>query len=135
LFQKKNKYIWDEDFKEGKVVESLDENTELYEYTIKLMPPHPSRDFSELRHTCNKLNDSNTIILTSTSVNQLKNEKQVGHIRANTILSKYIIEKLISTEAATTFKITHFIQLDYKYGAFFFTPLLFLFFIINEISD
>ncbi len=95
------------------------------------MPPHPSRDFAELRHTCNKQNDLNTTILTSTSVNQFNYVKQVGHIRANTILSKYIIEKLISTEAATTFKITHFIQLDYKYPNKYSSLFFFYYIIIN----
>ena len=41
--------LWDDDFKEGKVIEKLDKNTELYKYVISLMPPHPSRDFTEIR--------------------------------------------------------------------------------------
>lgn len=35
-------------------------------------------------------------------------------IRSNMMISKYIIEKLIATDTITTFKITHFIKLDYK---------------------
>ena len=57
--------------------------------------------------------ENKTVILTSTSV-QTKVNKLVGDIRSNMLLSKYVIEKLISTDTTTTFKITHFIKLDYK---------------------
>jgi hypothetical protein len=42
--------------------------------------------------------------------------KLVGDIRANTFISKYVVEQLIATDAAATFKITHYIKLDYKYA-------------------
>jgi len=40
---------WDDDFIEGKITEVLDENTELYNYSISFMPPQPPRNFYELR--------------------------------------------------------------------------------------
>jgi hypothetical protein len=46
---KSERFLWDDDFKEGRVVEQYDENTELYRYVISFLPPHPSRDFFELR--------------------------------------------------------------------------------------
>jgi len=48
-YYKINRHIWDDDFKDGKVVEILDENTDLYRYVITCMPPHASRDFFEIR--------------------------------------------------------------------------------------
>jgi hypothetical protein len=58
-------------------------------------------------------------ILTSTSI-QTKNSKaemmgdMMGDISANTLLSKYVIEKLIANDTATTFKITHYVKIDYR---------------------
>jgi hypothetical protein len=42
--------LWDDDFKEGKLIEKLDGNTDIYKYVISLMPPHPSRDITEIRY-------------------------------------------------------------------------------------
>lgn len=41
--------MWDDDFKEGKVIEALDEKTDLYKSIISFMPPHPTREFVEIR--------------------------------------------------------------------------------------
>ena len=61
----------------------------------------------------NKL-ENETVILTSTSVQQQTGNKLIGDIRANMLVSKYVIEKLIATDTTTTFKITHYVKLDYK---------------------
>lgn len=42
--------MWDDDYKDGKTVENLDDNTDLFKYTISFMPPHPSREFYEIRY-------------------------------------------------------------------------------------
>lgn len=47
---KKERYLWDDDFKDGRIVEQLDEHTEIYRYVMSFLPPHPSRDFFELRY-------------------------------------------------------------------------------------
>ena len=78
------------------------------------MPPHPSRDFFEIRHESFQQYDNPSVVLTSTSVQQKPGNKLVGDIRANMLISKYLIEKLIATDTTTTFKITHYIKLDYK---------------------
>jgi hypothetical protein len=120
---KNERYLWDDDFKEGKVVECLDDSTDLYRYVVAFLPPHPSRDFFELRHTAiETTGQQNTIgssgvecgIFTSTSVKKQFGNKLIGDIRANMFISKYVVEKLIATDTTTTFKITHYVKLDYK---------------------
>ena len=46
---KSERFLWDDDFKEGRVVEQLDDQNDLYRYVISFLPPHPSRDYFELR--------------------------------------------------------------------------------------
>ena len=46
---KYERQLWDDDFKEGRVVETLDDQTDLHRYVVNFMPPHPSRDFFEIR--------------------------------------------------------------------------------------
>ena len=61
--------------------------------------------------------DNNVAILTSTSVKeaaQAESKHTNGTVTANMLVSKYVIEKLIATDTTTTFKITHYIKLDYK---------------------
>ncbi|KAK2112693.1 StAR- lipid transfer protein 13 [Saguinus oedipus] len=45
----RERHLWDEDFVQWKVVESLDRQTEIYQYVLNSMAPHPSRDFVVLR--------------------------------------------------------------------------------------
>lgn len=43
---------WDEDLSESRVVETLDERTEVYQYVRSTMAPHPTRDHLVLRYRC-----------------------------------------------------------------------------------
>lgn len=45
----RERHLWDEDFLQWKVVESLDKQTEVYQYVLNSMAPHPVRDFVVLR--------------------------------------------------------------------------------------
>lgn len=45
----RERHLWDEDFLQWKVVETLDKQTEVYQYVLNSMAPHPSRDFVVLR--------------------------------------------------------------------------------------
>ncbi|XP_060611973.2 stAR-related lipid transfer protein 8 isoform X3 [Anolis sagrei] len=45
----RERHLWDEDLLQGKVVEALDKNTEVYHYVTDSMAPHPRRDFVVLR--------------------------------------------------------------------------------------
>lgn len=46
---KNERHLWDDDFIDGRIVEVLDENTELYDFSISFMAPHPQRIIHEIR--------------------------------------------------------------------------------------
>ncbi|XP_045149983.1 stAR-related lipid transfer protein 13 isoform X1 [Echinops telfairi] len=41
----RERHLWDEDFVQWKVLEALDKHTEVYQYLLNAMDPHPARDF------------------------------------------------------------------------------------------
>lgn len=45
----RERHLWDEDFLQWKVIETLDKQTEIYQYVLNSMAPHPARDFLVLR--------------------------------------------------------------------------------------
>lgn len=45
----RERHLWDEDLLQGKVIEALDKDTEVYHYVTDSMAPHPRRDFVVLR--------------------------------------------------------------------------------------
>lgn len=45
----RERHLWDVDLLQWKVSETLDKQTEVFQYVLNRMPPHPSRDFVVLR--------------------------------------------------------------------------------------
>ena len=45
----RERHLWDVDLLQWKVCEALDKQTEIFQYVLNRMPPHPSRDFVVLR--------------------------------------------------------------------------------------
>lgn len=45
----RERHLWDVDLLQWKVSETLDKHTEVFQYVLNRMPPHPSRDFVVLR--------------------------------------------------------------------------------------
>lgn len=45
----KEQHLWDEDLLDAKVIETLDSQTDVYQYVQNSMAPHPARDFIVLR--------------------------------------------------------------------------------------
>lgn len=45
----RERHLWDVDLLQWKVCETLDKQTEVFQYALSYMPPHPSRDFLVLR--------------------------------------------------------------------------------------
>lgn len=45
----RERHLWDVDLLQWKVCETLDKQTEVFQYALSCMPPHPSRDFLVLR--------------------------------------------------------------------------------------
>lgn len=45
----RERHLWDDDILKWRIVEKLDSHTEVFQYVLNSMVPHPTRDFSELR--------------------------------------------------------------------------------------
>ena len=45
----RERHLWDEDLLHSRVIESLENNTEVFHYITDSMAPHPRRDFVVLR--------------------------------------------------------------------------------------
>ncbi|XP_061129926.1 rho GTPase-activating protein 7 isoform X1 [Syngnathus typhle] len=96
---------WDEDLYESRVVESLDEKTEVYQYVRNTMAPHPMRDHLVLRTWITDL-PKGACALVSTSVDH--SAAPVVGVRANVFLSRYFIEPC----GANKSRLTHISRID-----------------------
>ena len=47
----RERHLWDDDMIKWRVVQRLDNETEVFQYVVNVMVPHPARDFCELRST------------------------------------------------------------------------------------
>jgi len=45
----RERHLWDDDIIKWRVVQRLDDETEVFQYVVNVMVPHPTRDFCELR--------------------------------------------------------------------------------------
>ena len=45
----RERHLWDDDLIKWRVVQRLDADTEVFQYVVNMMVPHPTRDFCELR--------------------------------------------------------------------------------------
>ncbi|XP_073806049.1 rho GTPase-activating protein 7 isoform X1 [Danio rerio] len=80
---------WDEDLLESRIVETLDHNTEVYQYVRNSMPPHPPRDHVVLRSWMTDLPKG---VCTLVSVSVDHESAAVLGVRANVLTSRYYIE-------------------------------------------
>ncbi|XP_074486122.1 rho GTPase-activating protein 7 isoform X2 [Sebastes fasciatus] len=90
---------WDEDLLESRVVETLDERTEVYQYVRNTMAPHPTRDHLVLRTWATDL-PKGACALVCTSVDH-EGAPVVG-VRANVLTSRYFIEPCGSNKSRLT---------------------------------
>ncbi|TKS68181.1 Rho GTPase-activating protein 7 [Collichthys lucidus] len=96
---------WDEDLLESRIVESLDERTEVYQYVRNTMAPHPTRDHLVLRTWATDL-PKGACALVCTSVDH-EGVPVVG-VRANVLTSRYYIEPCGSSKS----RLTHISRID-----------------------
>ncbi|KAM4584588.1 rho GTPase-activating protein 7 isoform 2-T2 [Odontesthes bonariensis] len=96
---------WDEDLLESRVVETLDERTEVYQYVRNTMAPHPTRDHLVLRTWITDL-PKGACALVCTSVDH-EGVPVVG-VRANVLTSRYFIEPC----GAHKSRLTHVSRID-----------------------
>ncbi|XP_021141851.2 stAR-related lipid transfer protein 13 isoform X1 [Columba livia] len=104
----RERHLWDEDFLKWKVVESLDKQTEVYQYVLNSMAPHPVRDFVVLRTWRTDL-PKGMCILVAVSVEH-EEAPLMGAVRAIVMDSQYLIEPCGSGKA----RLTHICRIDLK---------------------
>lgn len=46
----RERHLWDDDFLQGKIIKTVDNQTEVYQFVINSMAPHPSKDFVVFRY-------------------------------------------------------------------------------------
>ncbi|XP_068936751.1 stAR-related lipid transfer protein 13 isoform X1 [Petaurus breviceps papuanus] len=104
----RERHLWDEDFVQWKIVETLDKQTEVYQYVLNSMAPHPSRDFVVLRTWKTDL-PKGMCTLVSISVEH-EEAHLMGGVRAFVMDSQYLIEPCGSGKS----RLTHICRIDLK---------------------
>ncbi|KAE8629645.1 hypothetical protein XENTR_v10000554 [Xenopus tropicalis] len=96
----REQHLWDEDLLDSKVIESLDDQTDIYQYVQNYMAPHPARDFVVLRTWRTNL-AKGACVLSCTSVDHDR-APQLG-VRVNVLMSRYLIEPGSSGKSKLTY--------------------------------
>ena len=91
-----------------RVIEKLDAQTEVFQYMLNSMAPHPSRDFCELRSWRTQL-PKGACVLVSTSVEH-HDGSLLGCVRAVILASRYLIEPC----GAGKSRLTHICRIDVR---------------------
>ncbi|KAL2096598.1 hypothetical protein ACEWY4_008746 [Coilia grayii] len=104
----RERHLWDVDLLQWKIRETLDKQTEVYQYALNRMPPHPSRDFVVLRSWRTDL-PKGTCSLVSVSVEH-EDCPMLGGVRAVVLESNYLLEPCGSGKS----RLTHICRVDLK---------------------
>ncbi|XP_056139759.1 stAR-related lipid transfer protein 13 isoform X2 [Lampris incognitus] len=104
----RERHLWDVDLLQWKVRETLDKQTEVFQYILNRMPPHPSRDFVVLRSWRTDL-PKDACSLVSVSIEH-ENCPPVGGVRAIVLESNYLLEPCGSGKS----RLTHICRVDLK---------------------
>uniref|UniRef100_A0A8D0L558 Rho GTPase-activating protein 7-like n=1 Tax=Sphenodon punctatus TaxID=8508 RepID=A0A8D0L558_SPHPU len=98
-------HLWDPCLQRAKILETLDDETEIYHYTTESMPPLPPREFVVLR-TWRTDPQSGTCVLAATSVDT--EGAVLCGILAQVLLWQYLIEAV----GAQKSRVTHVCRID-----------------------
>nr|XP_033803965.1 stAR-related lipid transfer protein 13 isoform X3 [Geotrypetes seraphini] len=104
----RERHLWDDDFLQWKVIESLDKQTEIYQYVLNSMAPHPTRDFVILRTWRMDL-PKGVCTLVALSIEH-EDTPVLGGVRAAVLDSQYLIEPCGSGKS----RLTHICRIDLK---------------------
>ncbi|XP_037325240.2 stAR-related lipid transfer protein 13 isoform X2 [Pungitius pungitius] len=104
----RERHLWDVDLLQWKVCETLDKQTEVFQYVLNRMPPHPSRDFVVLRSWRTDL-PKGACSLVSVSIEH-EDCPPVGGVRAIVLESNYLLEPCGSGKS----RLTHICRVDMK---------------------
>ncbi|KAM8954401.1 stAR-related lipid transfer protein 8 [Pelodytes ibericus] len=86
----RERHLWDDDLLQGKVVETLEQNTEIFHYVTDSMAPHPRRQFLVLRKWRTDL-PRGGCLLVSTSMDHATGQPEEG-VQAVVLNSQYLME-------------------------------------------
>ncbi|XP_058490001.1 stAR-related lipid transfer protein 13 isoform X2 [Solea solea] len=104
----RERHLWDVDLLQWKVCETLDKQTEVFQYVLNRMPPHPSRDFVVLRSWRTDL-PKGACSLVSVSIEH-EDCPPIGGVRAILLESNYLLEPCGSGKS----RLTHICRVDLK---------------------
>ncbi|KAF7248086.1 Rho GTPase-activating protein 7 [Varanus komodoensis] len=96
----KEQHLWDEDLLDAKVIETLDSQTDVYQYVQNSMAPHPARDYVVLRTWRTNLSKGACVLLSNSVDHDLA---PVLGVRVNVLLSRYLIEPCGSGKSKLTY--------------------------------
>ena len=130
------RHLWDEDLLKWRTLEKLDNNTEVFQYVLNTMAPHPTRDVCEIRTWRTSLPGATaggcggsggrggstagggsgsgggvTCALASTSVQPPHGAGLLGGVPATVLASRYLIEPC----GAGKSRLTHIARVDIRY--------------------
>ncbi|XP_011606887.2 stAR-related lipid transfer protein 13 isoform X2 [Takifugu rubripes] len=104
----RERHLWDVDLLQWKVCETLDKQSEVFQYALSCMPPHPSRDFLVLRSWRTDL-PKGACSLVSVSI-ETEDCPPLGGVRAIVLESNYLLEPCGSGKS----RLTHISRVDMK---------------------
>ncbi|MGH0138591.1 UNVERIFIED_CONTAM: hypothetical protein FKN15_067023 [Acipenser sinensis] len=96
----REQYRWDDDLLDSKVIESLDNQTEIYQYILTSMAPHPTRDHVVLRTWTTDL-PKRACALVATSVDH--DAAPLMGVRVNVLTCRYLIEPCGSAKSKLSY--------------------------------
>ncbi|XP_017345259.1 stAR-related lipid transfer protein 13 isoform X2 [Ictalurus punctatus] len=104
----RERHLWDSDLLQWKVLETLDKQTEVYQYALNSMAPHPSRDFVVLRMWQTDL-PKGVCALVTVSIDH-EDSAPMGGVRGIVLESHYLLEPCGSGKS----RLTHICRVDLK---------------------
>uniref|UniRef100_A0A672PLV7 StAR-related lipid transfer protein 13-like n=1 Tax=Sinocyclocheilus grahami TaxID=75366 RepID=A0A672PLV7_SINGR len=103
----RERHLWDEDLLHSRVIETLENNTEVFHYITDSMAPHPRRNFIVLRHWCDL--PKGVRVLVSSSVDHNNVQLEAG-LRAVLLTSRIFIEPCGMGRS----RLTHYCRADLR---------------------
>nr|AAI33139.1 Si:ch211-124k10.2 protein [Danio rerio] len=104
----RERHLWDEDLLHSRVIETLENNTEVFHYITDSMAPHPRRNFITLRRWCSDL-PKGVCVLVSSSVDHDNVQLEAG-LRAVLLTSRMFIEPCGMGRS----RLTHYCRADLR---------------------
>uniref|UniRef100_A0A8C2B622 StAR-related lipid transfer (START) domain containing 8 n=1 Tax=Cyprinus carpio TaxID=7962 RepID=A0A8C2B622_CYPCA len=104
----RERHLWDEDLLHSRVIETLENNTEVFHYITDSMAPHPRRNFIVLRRWCSDL-PKGVCALVSSSVDHDNVQVEAG-LRAVLLTSRIFIEPCGMGRS----RLTHYCRADLR---------------------